>query len=52
MLVAVDDKARSVIVLWSCGGPYSSEVRLLEGVLRGLEKLPAVPLIAERASTL
>jgi hypothetical protein len=52
MLVAVDEKARSVIVSWSCGGPYSSEVRLLEGVLRGLEKLPAVPLMAERASTL
>jgi hypothetical protein len=30
-------------------GPYSSEVRLLEGVLRGLEKLPAVPLMAERS---
>jgi hypothetical protein len=29
-------------------GPYSSEVRSLEGVLRSLEKLPAVPLIAER----
>jgi hypothetical protein len=28
-------------------GPYSSEVRLLEGVLRGLEKLPAVPLMAD-----
>jgi hypothetical protein len=28
-------------------GPYSSEVRLLEGVLRSLEKLPAVPLMAD-----
>jgi hypothetical protein len=29
-------------------GSSSSEVRLLEGVLRGLEKLPAVPLMADR----
>jgi hypothetical protein len=48
MLVAVDEKARSVIVLWSCGGRTVPKFRLLEGVLRGLEKLPAAPLMADR----
>lgn len=43
-LVAVDQHAQSVIVSCSCGGPYRSEVKLLEGVLRRLD----VPLIADR----
>jgi hypothetical protein len=51
-MLAADEKARSVIASWSCGGRYSSDAKLLDGVLRRLEKVAAVPLIADRASTL
>jgi len=48
ILLAVDETAQAVVVVCCCGGPYSSEVRLLAGGLRRLEKLPAVPLLADR----
>ena len=47
-LLTGDETTQAVVVACCCGGPHSSEVRWLEGVLRRLEKLPAVPLVADR----